>query len=84
MQLEEIFAVLDALTAKGVNSWVCGGFGVAVLAGRVTREHRDLDLLMDAADLADVLECLRVRGYAVETDWLPVRVELVRGGDAWV
>jgi NAD(P)-dependent dehydrogenase (short-subunit alcohol dehydrogenase family) len=82
MRVDEMLDVLDALGRRGVRSWVCGGFGVAV--GRVTREHRDLDLLLDASDLADALDCLRGRGYVVETDWLPVRVELARGVDAWV
>jgi len=63
---------------------VCGGFGVAVLVGRVTREHRDLDLLLDAADLAAAVAVLQERGYAVETDWLPIRVELGRAPDCWV
>jgi lincosamide nucleotidyltransferase A/C/D/E len=84
MQVDEVFDVLGALAAEGVRSWVCGGFGVAVLVGRVTREHRDLDLLVDAADLDDALACLRERGYTVQTDWLPVRVEAVRDGNSWV
>jgi lincosamide nucleotidyltransferase A/C/D/E len=84
MQVEEVVEVLEARVTRGVRSWVCGGFGVAVLAGRVTREHRDLDLLVDAEDLHGALTCLQDRGYAVETDWLPVRVELVRSGRAWV
>jgi lincosamide nucleotidyltransferase A/C/D/E len=84
VQVDEMVEVLDLLAARGVRSWVCGGFGVAVLVGRVTREHRDLDLLLDARDLDDAVAVLQERGYAVETDWLPIRVELGRAPDCWV
>lgn len=76
--------VLDRLAGAGVRHWVAGGWGVAVLAGRQTRPHRDLDLAVDAADLAPCLEALAGLGYAVETDWLPVRVELRAPGSRWV
>jgi lincosamide nucleotidyltransferase A/C/D/E len=84
VQVDEMVEVLDLLAARGVRSWVCGGFGVAVLVGRVTREHRDLDLLLDARDLDDAVAALQERGYAVETDWLPIRVELGRAPGSWV
>lgn len=51
--------------------------GVDVLAGRQTRGHRDLDLTVDANDMSAALLVLERRGYRVETDWRPVRVELV-------
>lgn len=64
--------------------WIAGGWGVDALVGRQTREHRDLDLLVDADWLKECLHLLSARGYAVETDWLPVRVELVAARRGWV
>lgn len=76
--------MLDALDAAGVRHWVGGGWGVAALAGRQTRQHRDLDLNVDAADLSRCLAVLGGLGYATETDWLPSRVEVRAPGDRWV
>ncbi len=72
--------VCAGLADAGVRFWVAGGWGVDALAGRQTRSHRDLDLLVDAADEAVTLEVLGDLGYVVETDWRPVRVELARPG----
>ena len=44
----------------------------------------DLDLLVDAQRLEECLGLLATRGYAVETDWLPVRVEVVAVERGWV
>ncbi|MFB9378308.1 nucleotidyltransferase domain-containing protein [Kineococcus gynurae] len=83
MELDEVRAVLDALVPVG-PVWVAGGWGVDALVGRVTRPHRDLDLLVRAEDERAVLAALDGLGYAVETDWRPVRVELVAPGRGWV
>ena len=49
-----------------------------------TRPHRDLDLAIDAEHEVTALRALRRRCYTVETDWRPVRVELVALGRGWV
>lgn len=84
MSAAEVIAVLDALEAAGY--WVCleGGWGVDALAGRQTRPHRDVDIAVDAAQEAVVLDVLEQLGYAVETDWRPTRVELAAAGRGWV
>ena len=83
MELSAVRDVLDALDRAGVRHGVAGGWGVDALVGRVTREHRDLDLLVDADQLEDSLSVLGALGYVVETDWLPIRVELA-GHAGWV
>ncbi len=77
-------AVLDALEAAGTAYWISGGWGVDALVGRRTRAHRDLDLAIDAAHEAGAMRALEALGYAVETDWRPVRVELVEPGEGRV
>ena len=76
MQLAAVFAVLDRLDKDQVRYWVGGGWGVDALVRKVTRPHRDLDLAVNADQLADCLAALEALGYEVETDWLPIRVEL--------
>jgi lincosamide nucleotidyltransferase A/C/D/E len=84
MSAAEVLRVLDALTAVGCAAWIEGGWGVDALAGRQTRAHRDLDLAVDATFEAAALRALESLGYAVETDWRPVRVEVAAPGRRWV
>ena len=80
MDLGEVLGVLADLTDAGCSVWVAGGWGVDALVGRQTRLHRDLDLALDARDETVALGALERRRYCVETDWRPVRVELVAEG----
>jgi lincosamide nucleotidyltransferase A/C/D/E len=84
MPAGEVHRVLDALAAAGCRTWIAGGWGVDALVGRQTRPHRDLDLLVEAACLDRALEALAPLGYVVETDWLPIRVEVAAPGPRWV
>ena len=84
MKAADVIAVLDALEQAGIRHWAGGGWGIVALTGHQTRDHRDLDLAVDADDLAAGLRVLDGLGYAVETDWLPVRVELAAPGARWV
>ncbi|SBT50020.1 GNAT family N-acetyltransferase [Micromonospora auratinigra] len=73
----EVHAVLDTLAAAGCPAWISGGWGVDALVGTQTRPHRDLDLAVAAEHESAALDALGRLGYVVETDWRPVRVELV-------
>lgn len=84
MLLTEVLAVHDVLRAAPIGHWLGGGWGVDALVGRQTRPHRDLDLAIDAVRLDEVVLLLSSLGYAPETDWLPVRLELVADGERWV
>ena len=90
MELPDVLQVSGALRAAGVPHWLAGGWGVDALVGRQTRPHRDLDLAVDDVDLAVAVAVLGDLGYAVETDWLPVRLELAAQrelaarGERWV
>jgi len=84
MQLSEVTQILTDLRGAGCHVWVAGGWGVDALVGHQTRSHRDLDLAVDATDATEAIRVLEHRGYQVETDWRPVRVELVNAGQGWV
>lgn len=84
MLLEEVLAVISILGSAGLRCWVGGGWGVDALVGRQTRPHRDLDLALDADQLDRAVALLAGLGYAAETDWLPVRLELAAAGGRWV
>jgi lincosamide nucleotidyltransferase A/C/D/E len=80
MNADEVHTVLDALAAAGCNAWISGGWGVDALVGHQTRPHRDLDLAIAAEHEAAALQALGRLGYVIETDWRPVRVEVVAEG----
>lgn len=82
MTSELMGGLLDAFEKADIPVWIGGGWGVDVLVGRQTREHRDLDIMYPIeCDVA--LRCvLDERGYRSETDWWPVRVEFV--GESYV
>ncbi len=91
MPAGEVLAVLEALTGAGyARVWVAGGWGVDALVGNQSRAHRDLDLAVDVTDqptgvdLTEALAALGGRGYAVESDWRPSRVEVTASRWRWV
>ncbi len=84
MDVAEVLTILASLEEAGCSFWVTGGWGVDALVGHQTRPHRDLDLAVDAKDEASTVGVLRRSGYRIETDWRPVRVELVAPGLGWV
>ena len=84
MQLAEVHEILAELLKAGCRVWVAGGWGVDALIGRQTRPHRDLDLAVDANDETPAVWMLERRGYQVETDLGPVRVELAAWSRGWV
>lgn len=54
-----------------------GGWGVDALLGRVTREHKDLDLLVLLEDLPRYVEVVRQHGFERDVVWdesLPIDV----------
>lgn len=84
MLWEEVVEVLQALDEATVGYWVAGGWGVDLLADAETRAHRDLDLAVDARDYEQCMSTLDVLGYVVETDWLPLRIEVAAANERWV
>jgi lincosamide nucleotidyltransferase A/C/D/E len=60
--LLEIAAVLDA---AGGRWWLAGGWGVDALAGRQTRPHGDLDLVLDRSAMDAARAALAAHGFAL-------------------
>lgn len=55
---------LDALfTAQGLDYWLFGGWAVDFHAGRVTRDHADVDVAVWAADLDRIRALLEPEGW---------------------
>lgn len=65
MPAPRVLALLDLVGAAGLRAWVAGGWGVDALAGRQTRRHYDLDLVIgnDPADIGAAGAVLASQGY---------------------
>jgi lincosamide nucleotidyltransferase A/C/D/E len=63
MHASEVLEVLDGLDACGVDVWVAGGWGVDALLGVQTRQHDDLDIVVDLAREGDAEAALRALGF---------------------
>jgi lincosamide nucleotidyltransferase A/C/D/E len=65
MPAAQVLVLLDLVEKAGVRAWVAGGWGVDALAGRQTRRHYDLDLLIgdDPGDLQKVAAALTRADY---------------------
>lgn len=84
MNLRQVLAVLDAVRSCTCRFWLEGGWGVDALVGHQTREHRDVDIDIDARCEEQVLAKLQDMGYVIETDWRTNRVELASANQGWV
>jgi lincosamide nucleotidyltransferase A/C/D/E len=79
MGAEDVIDILDRLAAAGIGASVAGGWAIDALLGRVTREHGDLDLAVDAMDIDLAIEALAAAGLRVEVDERPARLSLGDG-----
>lgn len=81
MDAAAVAALYRELENAGIRIWLMGGWGVDALLGRETREHHDLDLLVEAADLERLRLELAERGFRFAYIWWE-EVWWVRDG-AW-
>lgn len=73
---EDLMTIINLLEKANIKYWIDGGWGVDILAGKQTRNHRDIDVNFDAQHTEKLLNLLFEYGYKIDTDWKPVRIEL--------
>jgi lincosamide nucleotidyltransferase A/C/D/E len=61
MQPADVFEILAAL--DGIRAWVAGGWAVDALLAEQTRQHNDLDLVLDFSELEDARAVLAQLGF---------------------
>ena len=67
-QLAALGEIHTRFTSNGIEYWLFGGWAVDFHAGRVTREHTDLDLAVWKADLDKITEMLEAASWLREPD----------------
>lgn len=69
MSAVEAAELVVALGDAGVRVWVIGGWGIDSLVGSQTRDHHDLDLLVQVEDLPTLDQWLRRNEFARMYVW---------------
>lgn len=59
----DVRELLDVLAGVGVEPWIDGGWGVDALLGRQTREHRDVDVVIEDRDEPAMRQTLTHQGF---------------------
>ena len=65
MDAAHAILIIDALRSRGLTAWVHGGWGVDALLGTQTRDHDDLDLVVQLSDWPKIAAALTRLGYRV-------------------
>ncbi len=77
----DVLRILDALTSANIPAWVDGGWGVDALLGEQTRNHDDLDLVVELHAVGAIQIALAPLGFALSEDERPTRFVLRDGAD---
>jgi lincosamide nucleotidyltransferase A/C/D/E len=63
MKLIGVLEILVWLNENGIAVWLDGGWGVDALLGKQTREHNDIDILIEVGNAAKFIAKLERSGY---------------------
>src|ERR1700681_336633 len=66
MPAEALVDLLQLFEKAGVEVWLDGGWAVDALLGAQTRPHKDVDIILRAADLPKLMESLGSRGFEIQ------------------
>lgn len=72
----DVLEIVAVLEQAGVDVWLDGGWAVDALAGRQTRQHADLDVVVDLNRVQTIQRELAERGFEVSEDELPTRLAM--------
>jgi lincosamide nucleotidyltransferase A/C/D/E len=79
MDTSSLVTVVARLEGDGIDIWLDGGWGVDALLGRKTREHDDLDIVVELRNSDCVVELLSDLGYELIAGGPPKSFVLVDG-----
>ena len=78
---KDVIEVAGRLEEAGLNFWLDGGWGVDALLGEQTREHGDLDMVVELGRIDEILAVLATLGFAMTLDERPTRLVVADGRD---
>jgi lincosamide nucleotidyltransferase A/C/D/E len=65
----DVISLYRAFAAADASVWLMGGWGIDALFGRQTRQHHDLDVLVEVSDLERLRLCLIELQFALKYVW---------------
>lgn len=77
MAADDLLAILDLLERAGLTVWIDGGWGVDALLGEQTREHDDVDLVVELVDVTSLIAALTSNDYELVAGSSPTSFVLV-------
>ena len=69
MQADQVVSLYVDMEARGIGLWLMGGWGIDALLGRQTRDHHDLDVLVEVAKLELLVDRLGEFGFKLMYVW---------------
>jgi len=69
MRSDQVVDLYLDFEARGIETWLMGGWGVDALLGRQTRDHHDLDVLVELASLKRCRQRLDDLGFEFRYVW---------------
>ncbi len=79
MTSNSLVELLRLFDAAAIPVWLDGGWGVDALLQTQTRLHKDVDLVLQVADVSKVQEILGRRGFAIQQGTPPHSFVLANG-----
>src|SRR5262249_54397107 len=69
MRADQVASLYRDMEANGIELWLLGGWGVDALLGRQTRQHHDLDVLVELSTLERFRRRLAELGFEFAYVW---------------
>jgi lincosamide nucleotidyltransferase A/C/D/E len=80
MTAKDVLEAMQRLSEADIEAWLDGGWGVDALLEEETREHDDLDLVVELRSSDGAQQALKELGYEISVDERPTRLELKAPG----
>lgn len=79
MDAAAVLEILATLNKASLRVWLDGGWGVDALLGEQTRDHGDLDIILNSRDVPKLREALRALAFEVKPGGTPSNFILTDG-----
>src|SRR5262245_4656737 len=66
MTSDDLIEVLEALEDTGIEAWLDGGWAVDAVLGTQTRPHKDVDIIVQVADVPKLRQTLTKMGFDIQ------------------
>jgi lincosamide nucleotidyltransferase A/C/D/E len=76
MTASDVIEIVGRLEEAGLRYWLDGGWGVDGLVGEQTRQHDDLDVVVELSRVDEITALLAPLGFKATTDGRPTRMVL--------